>query len=210
MTTSEDLAVAVRSRGVGDERLLAAILDLLRAEFVALGDGARAYLDEPLPIGHAQVTTQPSLVAQMVAALELRGGDRALEIGTGSGWQTALIAKLAGFVWSVERWPNLARTARDRLQRLGVDNAEVVTGDGTLGLAEHAPYDAILISAAFPSVPHPIASQLAQGGRLVQPLDRGGAEDVVLFERKGDRLARRRVLTGARFVRLVGRHGFRS
>lgn len=210
MGTPEDLIAAARSAGVRDQRLLAAFRALPRAEFVAAEAAGRAYVDEPLPIAHAQVTTQPSLVARMVEALELTGGERVLEIGTGSGWQTALMARLADLVWSVERWPDLAESARERLRRLGVSNAEIVVGDGSQGLPEHAPYDAILVSAAFPSVPQPLASQLADGGRLVQPLGRGGAEDVVLFERAGDELARREVLTGARFVRLVGRHGFRS
>jgi protein-L-isoaspartate(D-aspartate) O-methyltransferase len=210
MTNPQELADAVRSTGSADERLLAAIRAVPRAEFVAPEVAARAYFDEPLPIAHAQVTTQPSLVARMVGALELRGDERVLEIGTGSAWQTALIAKLVALVWSVERWSDLAQAARDRLQRLGVENAEIVLGDGTQGLAEHAPYDAIVVSAAYPSVPDPLASQLAEGGRLVQPLGRGGAEDVVLFVRERDQLARQRVLTGARFVRLVGRHGFRS
>jgi protein-L-isoaspartate(D-aspartate) O-methyltransferase len=210
MATPEDLVGAVRSTGVDDERLLAAIGEIPRAEFVAAETAARAYVDEPLPIARAQVTTQPSLVARMVAALALRGTERVLEVGTGSGWQTAVIARLATFVWSVEHWPELAKPARERLGRLGVGNVEVVVGDGTEGLPEHAPYDGILVSAAFPSVPRPLVSQLAAGGRLVQPLGRGGAEDVVLFERAGDELARREVLTGARFVRLVGRHGFRS
>lgn len=210
MPTPEDLIADARFAGVRDEQLLAAFRALPRAEFVAAEVAGRAYVDEPLPIAHAQVTTQPSLVARMVEALELTGGERVLEIGTGSGWQTALMARLAELVWSVERWPDLAESARERVQRLGVSNAEIVIGDGSQGLPEHAPYDAILVSAAFPSVPQPLAAQLADGGRLVQPLGRGGAEDVALFKREGGRLARRRDLTGARFVRLVGRHGFRS
>lgn len=208
MGTPEDLVAAVRSAEVRDERLLAAILETPRAGFVEAEAVERAYADAPLPIAHAQVTTQPSLVARMVEALELTGDERVLEIGTGSGWQTALMARLGGFVWSIERWSDLAEAARQRLERLGVENAEIVIGDGTRGLPEHAPYDAILVSAAFPSVPRPFASQLADGGRLVQPIGRGGAEEVVLFEREGDLLARRRMVTGAHFVRLVGRHGF--
>jgi protein-L-isoaspartate(D-aspartate) O-methyltransferase len=205
----DDLVAAARLRGVGDERLLAAIREVPRAEFVAPEAAARAYVDEPLPIAHGQVTTQPSLVAQMVEALALTGDDRVLEIGAGSGWQTALVARLAGSVWSVERWPDLAEGARKRLAHLGVENAEVTIGDGTLGLPEHAPYDAIIVSAAFPTVPDPFVAQLAEEGRLVQPLGPGGAEEVVAFRRRGGRLIRQRTLTGARFVRLVGRRGFK-
>ena len=169
---------------------------------------ARAYEDEPLPIPHGQVTTQPSLSAKMIEALALAGDERVLEIGTGYGFQTALLARLAGFVWSVERWADLAETARANLERGGVANVEVVVADGSGGLAAHAPYDAVIVSAAFPSVPAPLAEQVAPGGRLVQPIGSGGAEDVVLFEKAGGRLVPRRLVTGAHFVRLYGRHGF--
>ena len=154
------------------------------------------------------MTTQPSLVARMVEALGLRGGDGGLEIGTGFGWQTAVLARLAGSLWSVERWPELAGEARVRLAAARVENVEVVAGDGSGGLPEHAPYDAILVAAAFPRVPRALAVQLADGGRLVQPIGPGGAEEVMLFERVGDRLEPRQLVTLAHFVRLVGRHGF--
>lgn len=181
-----------------------------RAEFVPSELSGSAYVDQPLPISHEQVTTQPSLVARMVEALELRGPERVLEIGTGFGWQTALLARLGARVWSVERWPDLAEAARDRLERIGATNAVVVVGDGTDGLPEDAPYDAILVSAAFPSVPSALVAQLGDGGRLVQPLGEGGDEEVFLFEKRGGDLVQRRMLTRARFVRLYGRHGFPS
>ena len=205
-----DLVAAARAEGVRDARLLAAIRDVPRADFVppALAEGA--YEDRPLPIAHGQVTTQPSLVARMVEALGIRGEERVLEIGTGFGWQTALLARLADFVWSVERWPDLADEARARLERAGARNVEVVVGDGSGGLPEHAPYDAILVAAAFPTVPPALAAQLADGGRLVQPLGPGGAEEVVLFERADELLERRRLVALAHFVRLVGRYGFRA
>ncbi|HYZ78067.1 MAG TPA: protein-L-isoaspartate(D-aspartate) O-methyltransferase [Gaiellaceae bacterium] len=204
----ENLVAAARMAGVRDERVLAALRTVPRALFVPPSEIERAYADAPLPIPHEQVTTQPSLVAKMVEALALTGSERVLEIGTGYGWQTALLASLAGFVWSVERWPDLAEDARANLERYGVRNVEVAVGDGSEGLAGHAPYEAILVSAAFPRVPAPLAEQLAPGGRLVQPVGRGGNEDVVLFERRGDRLEASRSLTLARFVPLVGRHGF--
>jgi protein-L-isoaspartate(D-aspartate) O-methyltransferase len=204
----ETLVAAARMAGVGDERVLAALRSVPRALFVPPSEIDRAYTDAPLPIAHAQVTTQPSLVAKMVEALALTGSERVLEIGTGYGWQTALLASLADFVWSVERWPDLAEAARANLERYGARNAEIALGDGSRGLAEQAPFEAVLVSAAFPRVPPPLAEQLAPGGRLVQPIGRGGNEDVVLFERRGDRLDALKSLTAARFVPLVGRHGF--
>jgi protein-L-isoaspartate(D-aspartate) O-methyltransferase len=206
--TLDDLIATVRRRGIHDLRLLEAIREVPRRDFVPPDQADRAYLDVPVPIWHSQVTTQPSLVAQMVEALGLAGDERVLEIGTGLGWQTALLARLAARVWSVERWADLAEEARGRLERLGATNVEVTAGDGSAGLPEHAPYDAILVSAAYPSVPDAFSLQLADGGRLVQPLGPGGAEQVVLFEKQGEELAERRMLTGARFVRLYGRHGY--
>ena len=206
--SAEDLAAVIRAQGIRDPRLLEAIRAVPRDQFVPPELSARAFVDEPLPIGRHQVTTQPSLVARMVEALELRGAERVLEVGTGFGWQTALLARLAARVWSVERWPDLAEAARERLERSGETNVSVVVGDGSEGLPEHAPYDAILVSAAFPSVPSTFVAQLTDGGRLVQPLGEGGDEEVVLFEKRGGDLARKRMLTRARFVRLYGRHGF--
>lgn len=196
------------AEGVRDPRLLQALREVPRAGFVPADLAEQAYLDRPLPIPHGQVTTQPSLVARMVEALGLTGEERVLEVGTGYGFQTALLARLARSVWSVERWADIAEAARANLAAGGVDNAEVVVGDGSEGLPGHAPYDAILVSAAFTQVPLPLARQLAPGGRLVQPMGSGGNEDVVLFEHGPEGLEPRRWLTGARFVRLYGRHGF--
>jgi protein-L-isoaspartate(D-aspartate) O-methyltransferase len=208
MTQPADLVATSRTHGVRDPRLLEAIAAVPRAQFVPPDLAAHAYQDAPLPIPHGQVTTQPSLVAQMVEALELSSSDRVLEIGTGFGWQTAVLARLAGEVWSVERWEDIARTARMHLERQAVDNATVVVGDGSAGLPEHAPYDAILVAAAFPQVPAPLVEQLADGGRLVQPVGLGGADEVVLFAKRGGALERKRLVTGAHFVRLYGEHGF--
>jgi protein-L-isoaspartate(D-aspartate) O-methyltransferase len=154
------------------------------------------------------VTTQPSLVAKMIEALGLAGSERVLEVGTGYGFQTALLACLSTFVHSVERFPDVAEKARDNLTRHGVANVEVVVGDGTKGLPEHAPYDAILVSAAFLRVPPPLAEQLAPGGRLVQPVGPGGEEEVILFEKGQQGLVPRQNITGAHFVRLYGAHAF--
>ena len=193
-----------------DARVLEALREVPRAGFVPPDLTERAYLDRPLPIPHEQVTTQPSLSAKMIEALDLSGSERVLEVGTGYGFQTALLAHLSNFVWSIERFPDVAETARNNLARHGVENFEVVAGDGTEGLPEPAPYDAILVSAAFPSVPPPLAQQLAVGGRLVQPLGSGGQEAVILFEKGPGGLVRRRTVTGAHFVRLYGAHAFRE
>jgi protein-L-isoaspartate(D-aspartate) O-methyltransferase len=206
----EELVRVVRVSGVADERLLEALRRVPRAGFVPPEHARRAYVDEPIPIPHRQVTTQPSLVARMVEALSLAGGERVLEVGTGYGFQAALLARLAGQVWSVERWEDIAETARRNLALQGAANVEVVVGDGSLGLPERAPFDGIVVSAAFLRVPEPLAEQLAEGGRLVHPLGPGGAEDVVLFQKEDGELRRRRSLCGARFVKLYGAHGFRT
>lgn len=202
------LAEAAVAAGVSDARVLEAIRAVPRAEFVPGGEEGRAYVDAPVPIGHGQVTTQPSLVATMVEALELEGDERVLEVGTGYGWQTALLARLARTVVSIERFPDMVEHARASLRRLGVENVRLRTGDGSRGAPEDAPFDAVLVSAAFPGVPPPLEAQLAPGGRLVQPIGSGGDELVVRYRKGAGGLERERVLTGARFVRLVGRHGF--
>jgi protein-L-isoaspartate(D-aspartate) O-methyltransferase len=204
----EDLVRTITSEGVRDPRLLEALRAIPRAGFVPSNFAKQAYEDRPLPIPHDQVTTQPSLVARMVEALGLAGSERVLEVGAGYAWQTALLARLCDFVWAVERFGDVAEAARENLARSGVTNAEIVTGDGTKGLREHAPYDAILVAAAFPSVPRPLEEQLAAGGRLMQPVGPGGREEVVLFEKSTRGLVRRRTIAWARFVRLHGAHAF--
>jgi protein-L-isoaspartate(D-aspartate) O-methyltransferase len=204
----EQLVRAVAAEGAGDPRILAAVRSAPRAGFVPPHLARQAYEDKPLPIPHDQVTTQPSLVARMVEALGLTGSERVLEVGAGYGWQTALLARLCGFVWAVERFADVAEAARENLARFDVANAQVVEGDGTEGLSEHAPYDAILVAAAFPSVPGPLEEQLVAGGRLVQPVGPGGREEVVLFEKGPRNLVRLQVVGGARFVKLHGAHAF--
>ncbi|GGM37048.1 protein-L-isoaspartate O-methyltransferase [Longimycelium tulufanense] len=206
--TPESLLEAVRHAGVTDKRVLAAIRATPRAAFVPSEHIEFAYYDEPVPIPHGQVTTQPSLVAAMVEALSLTGRENVLEVGTGHGFQTALLACLAADVVSIERWPDLAETARGNLARHGVRNVRVLVGDGTLGAPRWSPYDAIIVSAAFPEVPAPLTDQLRTGGRLVQPIGPGGAEEVTLFARTERSLRRQGILTGAYFVPLYGKHGF--
>ncbi|QIK10595.1 protein-L-isoaspartate(D-aspartate) O-methyltransferase [Streptomyces sp. ID38640] len=203
---SEDLVRAVRAAGVSDERLLQAVRMTPRAPFVPAAHAPSAYQDVPLPIGHCQVTTQPSLSAMMIDGLDLHGGEHVLEVGTGLGFQTALLARLAADVVSIEWWPDIAQQARRNLDRQNVPHVELRVGDGSAGVPDRAPYDAILVSAAFPDVPPPLVEQLRIGGRLVQPLGTGGREEVVSFRRTASGLERRRVLTLARFVRLHGRY----
>lgn len=203
------LVEASRASGVRDGRVLDAIASVPRERYVPPDHTDRAYVDRPVPIAHGQVTTQPSLVARMVEALGLESDDRVLEVGTGLGYQAAVLAELCGQVFTIERHRVLAERARENLADEGVDDVQVLVGDGSAGLPEHAPFDAVLVAAAFPEVPLPLVDQLSVGGRLVQPIGPGGREQVALFERTDDGLEERRVVTGARFVRLVGEHGHR-
>jgi protein-L-isoaspartate(D-aspartate) O-methyltransferase len=207
-TGPDELVGLVRATGVRDQRVLDAMASVPRAAFVPPGHIDRAYRDEPIPIAHEQVTTQPSLVARMLEALGLGGAERVLEVGTGYGFQTALLARLAAEVTSIERFADVAGVARRNLERGGVGNVEVLVGDGSAGVPGRAPFDAVVVSAAFTSVPRPLGDQLAQGGRLVQPVGSGGYDEVILFERGPAGLERRASVTPAHFVRLYGAHGF--
>jgi protein-L-isoaspartate(D-aspartate) O-methyltransferase len=203
----EDLIRVLGAEGIGDRRVLAAFRAVPRALFVPAEAVGQAYLDEPIRIPRGQVTTQPSLIAAMVAALGLTGGERVLEVGTGLGFQTAILARLARQVVSIERLADLAAQARANLAAAGVGRVTVVVGDGTLGVPEHAPYQAIVVSAASPWVPPPLVEQLTDGGRLVHPVGPGGHEQVTAFSRQADRLVVEARLVPARFVPLVGAYG---
>ena len=202
----EDLVQVLRAEGIGDRRVLAAFGTVPRARFVPPAAVDEAYLDVPIRIPHGQVTTQPSLIAAMVAALGLTGSERVLEVGTGLGFQTAILAELAGEV-SVERFADLAEWARANLAAAGLDQVRVVVGDGTLGVPDHAPYQAIVVAAAAPRVPGPLIEQLVPGGRLVHPVGPGGHEQVTTFHKPAGRLVADTRLTPARFVPLVGAYG---
>ena len=208
MCSNDQLIRALKTAGIEERRLLEAFRRIPRDRFVPAHCRGRAYIDAPLPIPHGQVTTQPSLIARMIEGLSLAGDERVLEIGTGYGFQTALLATLAAEVWSVERWADVAEAARLNLARHGVANAHVLTGDGSCGLPERSPFDAIVVAAAFPEVPPPLVEQLAASGRLVQPIGPGGCERVTLFTSRGSGLRQEAMLTGAHFVRLVGQYGF--
>ena len=191
-------------RGITDRRVLEAMGRVPRHEFVPGASVDQAYSDQPLPIGHGVTISQPYIVALMTQALELRGDERVLEVGTGSGYAAAVLAELAASVVSVETIGPLAELARSRLATYG-DRVLVVEGDGSLGYPDAAPYDAISVTAAAPRVPQPLLDQLAIGGRLVMPVGRG-IEDLVLVRRDETGFTRT-VLTSVRFVPLIGEHG---
>jgi protein-L-isoaspartate(D-aspartate) O-methyltransferase len=199
----------LRRRGINDAAVLAAMMAVPRHEFVAEELRAHAYDDLPLPIGGGQTISQPYIVAAMTAALHLRPGDRVLEIGTGCGYQAAVLARLAKEVFTIERRPELASAASAKLARLDYANAHVHCGDGTLGLPELAPFDAILVAAAAPAVPKPLLAQLAEGGRMILPVGEAEHQELQLIERHGDAFPTKR-LEGCRFVPLVGYHGWQE
>ena len=197
----------LRARDVRDARVLEAIRRVPRHQFVEEALRARAYLDKALPIGEKQTISQPYMVAAMSEALELEGRERVLEIGTGSGYQTAVLSELAESVFSVERIASFVPLARQRLEALGRYNVLIKVGDGTIGWSEHAPYDAILVTAAAPRIPRPLIEQLKVGGRLVLPI--GAEESQALIRiRRDEAGVREETLGECRFVKLVGRHGW--
>jgi protein-L-isoaspartate(D-aspartate) O-methyltransferase len=198
----------LRQRGIRDERLLAAMSKVPRHEFVSRENWNEAYADHPVPIAEKQTTSQPYMIAAMVQAAEIRPEDRVLEIGAGSGYQTALLAELASQVFAVERYASLAETAQKTLERLGYCNAKIVTGDGSLGLPEAAPYDAIIVSAAAPRIPQALMDQLAVGGRLLIPVGESDQQVLQLVQRHANGSTTVRTLEGCRFVPLIGEQGF--
>jgi protein-L-isoaspartate(D-aspartate) O-methyltransferase len=198
----------LRQRGIRDERLLAAMSKVPRHEFVSQQNWNEAYADHPIPIAEKQTTSQPYMIAAMVQAAEIKSGDRVLEIGAGSGYQTAVLAELASQVFAVERYASLTDTAQKTLERLGYRNAKIVTGDGSLGLPEAAPFDAIIVSAAAPSIPQALVDQLALGGRLLIPIGEAEQQVLQLVQRNADGGTSVRTLEGCRFVPLIGEQGF--
>jgi protein-L-isoaspartate(D-aspartate) O-methyltransferase len=196
----------LRRRGIEDERVLEAMASVPRESFVPEEVRSHAYDDSALPIGHEQTISQPWVVAAICQALALTGTERVLEIGTGSGYSTAVLARLAGEVISLERIPELGESARSHLEELGVTNAEVIVADGSQGY-EGGPYDAIAVHAATPEAPHSLLSQLGEAGRLVVPIAAGSVDMLTLFRRGPDGL-RQQTIGPCRFVPLIGAEGF--
>jgi protein-L-isoaspartate(D-aspartate) O-methyltransferase len=202
----------LRARCMADKRVLAAMEKVPRHLFVPASQRRSAYIDGPLPIGLGQTISQPYMVARMTELLRVAPTDRVLEIGTGSGYQTAVLAELAAEVWSMERHAELATRAEELLSQLGYENVRVITGDGSLGFADAAPYDGILVTAAAPFVPACLVGQLATDGRMVIPVTAGPNEDLRLIERLPDQATgvRETSILGCTFVRLIGEQGYTS
>jgi protein-L-isoaspartate(D-aspartate) O-methyltransferase len=195
------------ARGIGARRVLAAMARVPREWFVPPARVADAYEDAPLAIGSGQTISQPYIVGLMTACLAPGRRDRVLEVGTGSGYQTAVLAGLARHVYTVERLPDLLVEAEERLRRLGVTNVTTRLGDGAAGWPEQAPFDGILVTAAAPDVPAPLKAQLAPGGRLVIPIGDLAEQELLILRRTPRGLEQRRV-GGVRFVPLISRLGF--
>ncbi|MDY6909092.1 MAG: protein-L-isoaspartate(D-aspartate) O-methyltransferase [Thermodesulfobacteriota bacterium] len=195
------------TRGIHDPRVLDAMRKVPRHLFVDEALAAQAYADHPLPIGEKQTISQPYIVALMTEALGLKGHEKVLELGTGSGYQTAVLAELADRVFTIERIPSLLHRAREVLNSLGYRNVVYKVGDGTLGWPEEAPFDAILVSAGAPRVPQPVVDQLSMGGRLVLPVGDRLSQELILVERVPEGI-RKTTLGGCRFVDLVGKWGW--
>ena len=202
------LVEILRDKGIRDLRVLHAIAVVPRHRFVPESMRHRAYEDVPLPIGAGQTISQPYVHARVLELLALTGSDKVLEVGAGSGYQTALLAELGSTVLAVERVPELARAAREALEAVGVRNATVVVGDGTLGWRAYAPFDAIAVSAASPAVPKPLIEQLAVGGRMVVPLGDQESQVLTLVEKTPTGI-HSVTATGVRFVPLLGEFGFK-
>ena len=200
------VAAQLLSRGIADPRVLQAILAVPRHRFVPPKWQADSYEDMPLPIGSGQTISQPYIVASMTEMLHLTPEDSVLEIGTGSGYQAAVLARLAQRVFTVECIPALAHAAADRLRTVGVENVEVFAMDGSAGLPQHAPFPAILVSAAAARVPHPLLAQLADGGRLVAPVGPRHRQHLQRWRKEGGHCSSEK-LTPVRFVPLTGKWG---
>ncbi len=203
------LVETLQRKGVRDLSVLRAVRMVPRHLFVPESVRHRAYDDVALPIGSGQTISQPYVQARYLELIGLTGQEKVLEIGTGSGYQTALLSLVASMVFSVERVAGLAQSARLALAAAGIRNVTVLVGDGTLGWRPFAPYDAILVSAASPEVPAPLVEQLAPGGRMVIPLGDRASQTLTLVERRGDAV-RTSTIADVRFVPLVGEFGFQE
>ncbi|MGP7988225.1 MAG: protein-L-isoaspartate(D-aspartate) O-methyltransferase [Desulfobaccales bacterium] len=201
------VAEQIRARGVADPRVLAALRRVPRHRFIPEHLWSQAYADYPLPIGDDQTISQPYIVALMTEILELKETDRVLEVGTGSGYQAAILAELAAQVFSIDRKGGLADYARSILESLGYRNIRIRVGDGTLGWPEEAPFDGIIVTAGAPQVPRPLVEQLARGGRLVIPVGDAFTQTLTCVRQTGEGL-KYEYHGGCRFVRLIGKYGW--
>lgn len=197
------------ARGIKDEKVIQAMLKVPRHLFVEEALRDQAYGDFPLPIGKGQTISQPYIVALMTEALELKGKERVLEVGTGSGYQTAILAEIALWVYTIERDPELSEKAKKVLLSLGYKNISLKIGDGSLGWPEAAPFDAIIVTAASPQIPQPLVDQLAEGGRIVIPVGDEFSQILVKGIKK-DGILKIQTLEPVRFVKLVGAYGFKE
>ena len=203
----ERMVEEIAARGVTDPRVLAALRRVPRHRFVQEALRERAYGDHPLPIGEEQTISQPYIVGLMSSLLELTGQEKVLEIGTGSGYQTAVLAELARRVCSIERLPRLAERARATLEGLGYDNVWVRVGTGTLGWPDQAPFDRIIVTAGGPTVPPPLVQQLAEGGRMALPVGSADNQVLTIVENVGGEI-RQRTHGECKFVKLVGKYAW--
>jgi len=197
------------SRGVADEGVLQAMGKIPRHLFISEALAGEAYNDHPVPIGEKQTISQPYIVALMTEALELKGKENTLEIGTGSGYQTAILAELSSRVYTIERIKSLLVDARKLLAQLGYSNILFKAFDGTLGWKEYAPFDAIMITAGAPSLPEPLMDQLADNGRMIIPVGDRYTQELIKVTKKGENLEQES-LGGCRFVNLIGIHGWKD
>ncbi len=196
-------------RGITDERVLQAMRDVPRHRFVPEDGWDMAYRDSPLPIGYGQTISQPYIVAYMTQMLNLSPSDRVLEVGTGSGYQAAILSRLAQQVYTIECLAELAQRAEQVLRELGYNNVQIRVGDGGYGWPEAAPFDAIIVTTAAPEIPQPLIAQLAEGASLIAPIGPTGYQDLVRLTKRGDQ-THSEYLTPVAFVPLVGEHGWRG
>jgi len=201
----------LRRRGIAETEILDAFRTVPREAFVSPEYAHLAYGDHPLPIEAEQTISQPYIVGLMIQAAGIKRGDKVLEIGAGSGYAAAVISRIARLVIGIERQPELVEVARERLQRLGYDNVEIVEGDGTKGCRDHAPFDAILAAASGSHVPRPLVEQLAPRGRIVMPVgEPRGAQELIKVTKQEDGILKQETLGGVRFVPLIGEEGWKN
>jgi protein-L-isoaspartate(D-aspartate) O-methyltransferase len=201
----------LRRRGIGEPQILDAFRAVPREQFIGAEYAHLAYGDHPLPIEANQTISQPYIVGLMIQAASIKPGDNVLEIGAGSGYAAAVISRIASKVIGIERQHDLVEVARQRLQRLGYDNVEIIEGDGTKGCRDHAPFDAILAAASGSHVPRPLVEQLAPGGRIVMPVgEPGWVQELIKVTKQEDGILKQEDLGGVRFVPLIGEEGWKN